>query len=153
MSRIGLIWRGFSRINNAGVSVHGVLFIAIAGALGTLLGRSAVMPLVESSSMALGATFLVVCLSAIHSRRKYPDLKRPYKMKFGLLLPLLGVGAAVSTLILAGSGLYSPDTAVPLELLLFLGLLLLGLGLWFLSTSSRRSHTVQELRVLIAEDR
>ncbi len=133
-----MIWPGFSRTNKGGISIYGISFVIVFVALGVLLGKNAIIPLVNSSSTAVGILFFIVCLCLILSKLKKPEVSRPYKAPGGLFTPILGCLASLYIVILTVMDPFTPGQGVPLEWWLFGGWVLVGVVLWFVGVKARR---------------
>ena len=90
ISRDGLISPFFSKVSSKTHTpvrttvICGVLMAAMAG----LVPFGALAELVNIGTLA---AFVLVCAGVIFMRRLHPDMPRPFKMPFGILLPVLGV--------------------------------------------------------------
>src|SRR5690606_4243045 len=90
MSRDGLISSRFSIVNEKTQTpvrttiLCGIIIAVMAG----LVPLGALAELVNIGTLA---AFVMVCAGVIFLRIRHPDMPRPFKMPFGLLLPLLGV--------------------------------------------------------------
>lgn len=90
ISRDGLLPAYFSKVNTTtqtpvNVTVITGLVMAVAAGfvpLGTLA---------ELVNVGTLAAFVLVCAGVIALRKSHPEYPRPYKMPFGILLPVLGV--------------------------------------------------------------
>jgi basic amino acid/polyamine antiporter, APA family len=108
-------------------------FVVCACLLGTILGRGAITPLVDATSIVLATIYLMVCLATwrvvARARKEAPDAIRMGQ----LLLPIV---ATVLTFVLATIALITPwqeaHRAVPSEIILLGIAALLGeiLRLW-----------------------
>ncbi len=90
VSRDGLLPPFFARVSDKtqtpvqNTVICGVIMAAMAG----FFPLGALAELVNIGTLA---AFVLVCLGVIVLRIQQPDLPRPFKMPFGLLLPILGV--------------------------------------------------------------
>lgn len=90
MSRDGLVSPFFARINEKRHTpirttvLCGVLMAAMAG----FVPFTALAELVNIGTLA---AFILVCVGVIILRYTKPDMPRPFKMPFGIVLPVLGV--------------------------------------------------------------
>ena len=90
MSRDGLLSPYFSKVNDkthTPVRTTALCGIAMAITAGFLPFQA----LAELVNVGTLAAFVLVCAGVIVLRIKQPDLPRPFKAPFGLLLPILGV--------------------------------------------------------------
>jgi len=90
MSRDGLVSPFFSSVNRKtqtpvkNTVICGLIMAIMAG----FIPLSALAELVNIGTLA---AFVLVCIGVIVLRRTHPDLKRPFTMPGGILLPVLGV--------------------------------------------------------------
>ncbi len=90
MSRDGLVSSFFSDINKKtqtpvkNTVICGLIMAVMAG----FMPLSALAELVNIGTLA---AFVLVCIGVIVLRKTHPDLKRPFKMPGGVILPVLGV--------------------------------------------------------------
>jgi len=108
--------------------------VLISGAttlIGACLGRGAMIALIDVGSFCIALAFLGVTLSTTRLRRDYPDMKRPYRMPLGHIVPWLAGGGALfilAMMIWPGSGV---ALTWPLEWSLLLAVCAAGLlGGW-----------------------
>ncbi|HEX8570740.1 MAG TPA: amino acid permease [Caulobacteraceae bacterium] len=90
MARDGLLPRVFSRLHAKfrtpwlGTIILGILIAVAASLLPiTILG--------DLVSLGTATAFGIVCLSVMHLRRSRPDLRRPFRVPFGPVIPILGI--------------------------------------------------------------
>ncbi len=140
LGRNHMIWPGFAKVNKNGISIYAIAFAAVVVALGVLLGKNAIIPLVNSSSTAVGMLFFIVCLSMVRSRKNKPHMSRPYRAPGGLLLPILGCISSLYIMVLTIIDPYTPGEPLPLEWWLFGGWAVFGVILWFVGSSARRKE-------------
>lgn len=130
-----------------------VLFVAILGAAGALLGRSAILPLVNAGGTCLAVVFLLICLGVLRLRAVQPNRPRPYRVR-SLLIPLLGATGSGAMLVMS---VYQPYAGaagtLPLEWILFLSWVLLGAVLWLLARNVHTKIGEEERRRLILGDK
>ncbi len=135
-----MIWPGFAKTNKAGISILAIWFVIIVVAFGVGMGKNAILPLVNSSSTAVGLLFFIVCLAVIKSRFKTPDSKRPFKAPGGLVLPIIGCLASLWVVVLTLQDPYTAGEGIPLEWWLFGGWVLFGAVLWFIGAYNRKKE-------------
>ncbi len=134
---------------------NAVLFVGVCGTLLGFLGRNAILPIVNAGAIALAIVFGSMCLGVAVLRRKRKDLKRPFKVPWGVTLPIL---AAVLSLGLVVYALYdswiSSDLAIPVEWSVLLVWVVFGLFIWLLSKKSRDQLSEEELerRILVENE-
>jgi len=140
----------------AGVSVlSGVPSFAIAitglvGAAGTLLGRNALLPIVNVASACLTVAYLLTCLAVIRLRRRAPALPRPFRVPGGVMTAWAGVAGSSFGLALS---LYQPYAAakgkLPLEWAVLGVWLAIGVAFWAAGRTLRDAVSEGERRRVI----
>ena len=125
-------------------------FLSLASCIGIMLGRRAIVPVVNVASCCFAMSYLLVCLSVLKLRRTRPELERPYRVPGGQLTAAL---AAVSSLLMVGLALYEPAIAaagrVPMEWTVLIVWTLLGCVFWVAAQGLRRRISEPERRALI----
>jgi len=149
MGRAGLIPSRFATVHH-GSPVVAVLFSGALAAVATLLGRNAIIPIVDASATALIFGYLLTCLALLRLRRIDPARPRPFSVPGGLATAWAGVLAAAFSL---GLSLYEPYAtahgAVPLEWKLLSIWIALGVVFWLAATSHRATIGEAERRHII----
>ena len=135
-----------------GTPTNAVLFSGLVTFLSACLGRGAIIAFVDVGSFCIALAFLGVALSLIQLRKKFPDLKRPYRMPGGNALAY--VAAAGSLFILCVMLIPgSPSMLVwPLEWLILGTLSATGLGFWFAARRYRQRVSEEDRAKLILEN-
>jgi amino acid transporter len=107
-----------------------VIFIGVLSMLAPLLGRQALVWLVDAGSFGVIVAYAFVALSFLALRRREPDLPRPYKVRYWRAT---GIGAFVMSCAIALLFMpFSPAALIwPYEWLIVGGWWLLGLVLMF----------------------
>jgi APA family basic amino acid/polyamine antiporter len=142
LGRAGFISPRFGAVSSRfGSPAFAVIFAGALGAVGALLGRQALIPIVNAASACLAVAYLLTCLSLIRLRRTAPHVARPFRVPGGLVTAWVGVaGAALSV----GLALYQPYAdaghRIPLEWILLASWLVIGLVFW--SAARRLRSTV-----------
>lgn len=96
-----------------------VIFCSILCTFSCLLGKGALSWLVNASSFGVVIMYLMVALSFIFLRKRFPDLERPYKIK---RVKLVGIGAILVSAFFAYLYLPGgPSALVGVEWLFVLG--------------------------------
>jgi len=128
-----------------------VLFVGIASAAAVLLGRGALLPIVNVAGICLAGAALLICLGVIRFRRIAPGISRPYQVPGGTITAGL---AALVCLWMVAWALIEPALArtVPLEWLVLGGWAALGAVMWAVAGTSRGSLTETERHRLIVGD-
>ncbi|MBC6410458.1 MAG: APC family permease [Ekhidna sp.] len=148
LGKTQMIWPGFAKTNKNGISVYSITITIVLVAFGVLLGKNAIIPLINSSSTAVGILFFIVSLSLIYSRKNRPLSPRPYKAPGGLALPIIGCLASLYTVVLTIIDPYTPGEGISLEWWLFGGWMLVGLILWFVGINSRKKIGMDKEQVI-----
>ncbi|GHT12214.1 amino acid transporter [Bacteroidia bacterium] len=94
----GLLPRMFSKVNlKTGVPQNATLFAGIG--CGLVAGLFPLHVLVEMVSIGTLMAFAIVCLSVIVLRKTQPDLKRPFRVPWVPIIPLLGAGICIMQMV------------------------------------------------------
>jgi amino acid transporter len=151
LGRAGFISPRFGSVSQRyGSPAFAVVFAGVLGAAGAMLGRQALIPIVNASSACLAFAYLLTCLALVRLRRTRPAAERPFRVPGGLVTAWVGVvGAALSV----GLALYQPyvdaGRRVPLEWLLLAAWLVIGLAFWSAARRLRESIPVADRRRII----
>lgn len=128
-----------------------VLLTGLMTVLAPLMGRQALLSFVNAGSFCIGIAFFGVALSIMRLRRSHPDLKRPFRLPFGALIPGL---AALGSLFLIGVMVCPGSPAAlawPREAIILGVLTSLGAGFWFGGSRARALVTEKQRAYLILE--
>lgn len=134
--------------------VKAILFISLAGIVGGLFGRSAVLPVVDAGSFAFIFVYTAVCFAAFWCGLR-PDHKEQsmftapggtFTRGFTVLL----------TMAMTGYALYLPYQSaggeVPAEWLIFASWIVVGAILYFVGAGARsRTSTAERSRLLLTD--
>lgn len=127
-----------------------VLFVGAVSGIGVILGRGAIMPIVNMVSGSLVIIYLLVVLGVIRMRFQQPERRRPYRVPGGLTVPVL---AALTSVFMAFESFYTPYARrrgqFPLEWVFFIVWGLIGAAIWGLASGVRARVTESERRELI----
>jgi amino acid transporter len=128
-----------------------VLFVGVVSAAAVLLGRSALIPIVNVAGICLAGAALLVCVGVIRFRRTSPEIDRPYRVPGGSITA--GLAAAVCLWMVAWA-LIEPAIggALPLEWLVLGGWAVLGGLMWTLGAAARGTLTEKERYRLVVGD-
>jgi amino acid transporter len=151
IGRAGFISPRFGNVHPVfGSPATAVVFTGVLGAFGTLLGRNALIPIVNASATCLTFCYALTCLAMIRLRRKAPDKQRPFRAPGGLVTAWIAIAGAALSL---GLSLYQPYVdakgRVPLEWVLLAMWLALGALFWFGAARMRARIGAQERRAMI----
>jgi len=154
LGRAQIIHPAFARLH----PVHrtptiAIAFVAVVGALGVLLGRTAIATIVNVGASCFGLVFFLTCLGVVTMRRRSPGHDRPYRVPGGTVTA--SVAAFVSLLVFCVS-IYAPyasaSHSIPLEWILFAGWGLLGIVFWTVARRTRNGVSEMERRRYILGD-
>jgi amino acid transporter len=127
-----------------------ILFAAALASAGVLLGRSAILPIVNVAGTCYAFAYFFTCLSIIKLRRNQPQAHRPYRMPGGTAMAATGIVFSVAIFFLT---IYEPYRnsrgAVPLEWIFILVWAALGLLFWVAARKIRAQVSEEERRRLI----
>lgn len=121
-----------------------VLFSGAVTALGSLLGRGGLAPLVNVGSFAIALAFLGVALSTLELRRSRPDLRRPYKPPGGLWparAACLGAAGLLAAMVVPAS---PAALTWPLEWMMLSLVAAVGAIAWAMGAPTRRQASPAE---------
>ena len=137
MARGGMLPAVFARLHpRYGSPVAVVAVLTAITALAPFFGRPALVWLVDAGSLATVVAYLLVAVSFLIIRRRYPDLPRPYRVAAPALVGWLAVAATLFFILLYLPG--SPSALVwPEEWAIVL--LWLGLGVMLAAGMRRRT--------------
>lgn len=118
-ARQGLLPGGFARIHPRHATPGAaVLFVGACSLSGMLLGRGAVLPLVNMASIGIAFTFVLSCVAVLRLRRRAAQQPGEYRAPGGTATIVL---AMLATLAMALIALFEPlsrSESVPLEWIL-----------------------------------
>jgi APA family basic amino acid/polyamine antiporter len=108
-----------------------VLFVGLVGSVLGLLGRNALLPMVNAASASLAMVFFITCIGVIRLRRTRAHLERPYRVPGKKIIPIV---AALASLAMTFLALYEPYMSsggrLPVEWSFFIVWSILGLLFW-----------------------
>lgn len=80
LGRGGLLPHWFAKVHEIHQTPsNAILFVGVISLVGPFIGKSALVPIVSSGSLAFTVALLMTCLSAIRLRFGCPELERPYR--------------------------------------------------------------------------
>jgi APA family basic amino acid/polyamine antiporter len=111
-----------------------ILLIAVFSIIAPLFGRPALVWLVDAGGLGLVVAWLMVAISFIIMRKKYPEMNRPYRLRGGTVIGWIAVFMAAGICILYLPGM--PSSLVwPYEWMIVLVWAVLGVILYKVSMS------------------
>jgi APA family basic amino acid/polyamine antiporter len=151
LGRARIISPVFGRIHPVFRSPYSaVIFVGITGSLGTLLGKSAIVPVANVAGATISLAYLSTCFVLIKLRRVRPEQHRPYRVPGGVATAVLGLLSGLFMFFLA---LYHPFVSakgrIPLEWTILFVWAILGLFFWFFARKIRATVSEAERYRLI----
>lgn len=158
LSRAWMIPPLFSRVHpKFGSPTSAVLLVAFIGGAGVFLGRGGIGPIVNMATMGFAIVFSLVCIGTIRLRVTRPDANRPYRVPGGMIVIGLATLGALAFLFLTIRDLWVNSVGFPLEWIILLSGLAVGLIFWFVGAKPRAEVSEVERCALIfgseSEDR
>lgn len=107
------------------VPLNAVLLIGIISAAAPFFGRAMMVWLTNAGSLGVVAAYFLIAVSYLILRKKEPDMKRPYKVKYGWFVGIMGIFCSGFMLILYTPGM--PSGLEKEEMLIVLFWMVLGM--------------------------
>ncbi|MEQ8361687.1 MAG: APC family permease [Cyclobacteriaceae bacterium] len=128
-----------------------VIFSGVVTMLAAFLGRGAMIAFVDVGSFCIAAAFLGVSFSFLKLRKSFPNQHRPYRTPGGVIMGYISIVGSI--LILLAITLPGSPAALkwPLEWLILIALIALGVLFWMISKKSRDATTKEDRDYLILE--
>jgi APA family basic amino acid/polyamine antiporter len=100
MAESKMLPRGLTALSKKHRSPYNALImIAVVAIISTLMGRQAMIFFVNAGSFSLLFAYFLVAVSFLVLRKKFPDMERPYFVRFGrltgILAAVLSIGLAI----------------------------------------------------------
>jgi APA family basic amino acid/polyamine antiporter len=155
LGRARIIHPSFAKIHPTfGSPATSILFVGALSGAEVILGRGAIMPIVNMVSGCFVLIYLLVALGIIRMRYLEPHRRRPYRVPGGVTVPIL---AALASLFMAFESFYIPYTNssghIPLEWLFFVGWGLFGSIFWCFARGVRAQvHESDRRRLILGND-
>ena len=130
-----------------------ILFVGTIGAAASLLGRNAIVPIVNIGATILSSLFLLISAGVIVLRIRLPEHARPVRLGGGALIPAIASVFAACMAVLSFLDPLQNADGVPIEWLLLGGWLVLGLLFWVLGRRFRYTISEAEREFLLLGDR
>ena len=122
-----------------------VIFVGITSTIGVFLGKSAVVPVANVAAATIAVAYGSTCLVMIKLRRSRPDAHRPYRVRGGSVVGIMGFVGCIFLVFLA---LYQPwvdaKGAFPLEWTILIIWSILGILFWFFARKIRSRVSEEE---------
>jgi amino acid transporter len=130
LAQAGMLPAAFARLHpKYRTPVNAIVLIGVVSSLAPLLGRPAMVWLVNAGGLGIVIAYLFVAISFVVLRRREPELERPYKAPFGEV-----IGAAAVLMAIAFVSLYvwpgSPSALSVNEWAMCGGWMLLGFAMY-----------------------
>jgi len=133
LAKAGMLPKSLGDIHPKYKTPHkAILLIGVLSCLAPLLGRPALVWFVDAGGLGLVVSRLMVAISFIILRKKEPTMKRPFRLKGGILIGWMAIFMAlgVSTLYMPGM----PSALIwPYEWLIVFAWVILGIILYTIS--------------------
>lgn len=108
LARAGMLPKSLGELHPKYNTPHkAILLIGVFSTVAPLLGRPALVWLVDAGGLGLVVAWLMVAISFIILRRKSPDMKRPFKLRGGTTIGWIAIVMAGSITILYMPGMPS----------------------------------------------
>ncbi|WBX86291.1 APC family permease [Sphingosinicella microcystinivorans] len=127
-ARAGLLPRAFTGLNRAGAPAKAIAFVSLASIAGMLLGRGAIIPIINMAAMCVSAATAICLVALLRLRRSggtIPSFSTPGGTATISAALLLMLGMSASTFL---EPLINARGSVPLEWILVLIWLVVGLA-------------------------
>ena len=124
--------------------------MTVLSLFGAFLGRSAILPIVNTGGLCLAAVFVLTCVGVFRLRKSQPDRPRPYRAS-SLLITLGAVGSLVMLVLSFLQPYWDESQSWPLEWTFLLVWGFLGVLFWFMAARIRKEISESERRVLMLE--
>jgi len=150
-SRAHIIPSVFAKVHpRFGTPYVSVLFTGTVAGIGIMLGRSAILPIVNVAGGGYALAFIFTCLGVAKLRRTKPELARPYRAPGGIALPIVGFFFSILMVFLT---IYQPYASspgrFPMEWAFIIIWTLLGIVFWVLARKIRFQVSEKDRRELI----
>ena len=111
--------------------VNAIIMIGVISSLAPFFGRPTLVWLVDAGGLGIVIAFFFVALSFIVLRLREPEMERPFRVRFGLLVGGLAAACSLGMILLYLPG--SPSALLPVEWLIFAAWMLFGLAMYLWS--------------------
>ncbi|GEQ06109.1 amino acid permease [Staphylococcus gallinarum] len=139
MANNGMIPKWFAYIHpKYKTPTHGIIFLGVLAFVAPLLGRPALVWIVNAGGIGVVLGYLLVAISFIKLRKSQPDLKRPYHIRNGMFVGIVAIVLSVGFLLIYMPGMPS-SLSWPSEWLIVIAWYLIALVLYM--TQGSRKHS------------
>jgi amino acid transporter len=150
-SRARIIPSTFAKVHPRFGTPHiAVLFTGAIAGFGILLGRSAILPIVNVAGGCYALAFIFSCLGVAKLRRTSSNMERPYRAPGGTILPSIGFSFSILMVFLT---IYQPYASspgrFPMEWAFIIIWAFLGILFWILARKIRLQVSEEERRKFI----
>lgn len=140
LGRAHLIPAAFGTVHARHRTPHvAICFVGALGALGSFMGKEAIIPIVNIGATILSTLFLIISVGVIRLRRRMPSHPRPYRVPCFPWLPASAAGFAAVMLLLSLLTPLEDSDGIPIEWAILLTWLIIGLVFWRLASKTRSS--------------
>ncbi|MBK8249607.1 MAG: APC family permease [Gemmatimonadetes bacterium] len=151
LGRAHFILPFLGRVHPQHGSPANAIIVSCAGALlVTLLGRNAILPIVNSAAACLAAGYMVSCWAVISLRRSRPDAPRPFRVPGGVPTVVIALASAAFSF---GLALYQPwadaKGRLPLEWIMLVAWAAIGAVAWMVAARVRAGFDRETRRRII----
>jgi amino acid transporter len=151
MGRAKMLPEVFGRVHKKhNTPTAAILLVAIITCASPLLGKSALVWFVDASAFGTVVAYFMVALSFLFLRKREPDLARPYKVKGGAVVGVLAICVALFFLYLYLP--IGPGSLLPVEWVLVLVWVALGVVLYIMNSVKNKSVSIEEREFLLFGD-
>ena len=118
-----------------------VIFIGVTTFIGTFFGKSIWLPLVNVTAVGFALSWLFETAAALKLKFSEPDLPRPFMMYGGKATAAIGVVTCISFIVLLLLPGSPAQITWPIEYLILVAWLIIGVALYYYPKSSYLKHT------------
>jgi amino acid transporter len=120
LAREGLVPQIFAQTNRSEAPGAAALFVGAVSLIGLLLGRGAVVPIINMASISLSFSYLICCWAVLRLRRLQPDTPRPFRVPCGKAGVVFATVAAAAMALVSFFEPLTRSRGIPLEWLLLI---------------------------------
>lgn len=126
LAREGLMPTAFAKTSRFHAPGVAVLFVGGVSLLGLLLGRGAIVPIINMASISLSFSYIVCCWAALRLRKLEPLTPRPFRVPLGSAGIMFATLSAVAMAVVSFLEPLTRSRGIPLEWLLLIAWSILG---------------------------